>query len=349
MSFGKTICIGVLLSCMLQHSLAQNTQQLTSKDSVSIQAVKQQYLAASDFFDATINSVSALNSLIKKESYRNRISSFNNPASSDLGFNLETQIQSALKPLLAKAKSVNPGKFGQVINSLINSQAATSLAGITGSTSLFNSVVSLVGNITVTEKRLTKTDLDTFIFTAGKYFLQFEKLQLANNMFNQNIRKLDLRLAELQMDTRESLIDLIVILDPSQQRQVLKSMHLEELLLKYFDRSIIENRIQLSSSQTTLYYPADGIKAAKDITSTLQKIFMEYQWVYAENYREIMSILAESKSLGKDINLKQVDSSTREVEALYNESKNADVMNLRINTLTERLKMLVNTEALKKK
>jgi hypothetical protein len=346
MSFGIKILAGVVLCCFLQRPFAQTVKQSTHKDSLQSDVIKRQLLAASDFFDAAINSVSALNSLIKKENYRNRISSFNNPASSDLGFNLEAQIQSALKPLLAKAKTVNQGKFNQVINSLINNQAAASLGGMAGSTSLFNSIVSLVGNVTITEKRLTKSDLDTFIFNAGKYFLQFEKLQLANATFNQNIQKLDLRLAELQMDIRENLIDLILIIDPAQQRQVLKAKHLEELLLKYFDRSVIETGIKRSS---TVYYPGDGIKAAKDITATLEKIFLEYQSIYAGNYREIMNILAESRSLGKDINLKQVENSSREMEGLYNESKNADVMNLRINTLTERLRVLVNTEALKRR
>lgn len=68
-----------------------------------------QFTSTTDFLDPSINS---FNSLIKKENYRNQITSFNNPTSSDMGFNLENEIQTALKPLLAKAKSTNGDSFG---------------------------------------------------------------------------------------------------------------------------------------------------------------------------------------------------------------------------------------------
>jgi hypothetical protein len=91
-------------------------------------------------------------------------------------------------------------------------------------------------------------------------------------------------------------------------------------------------------------YPSDGIKSAKDISNTLQKLFTEYQKIYAENYQQIKNILLESKSLGKNINAQQVDASLKELEDLYNDSKNADVLSLRLTTLAERLKSLAATE-----
>lgn len=349
MSYGSRIITCTLASCVLHYGIAQQTRQGNATGSLVIESTAQQMLAASSFFDAAINSISALNSMVKKESYRNKISSFNNPTSSDLGFNLESQIQVALKPLLAKAKSANQGKFQQVIHSLVNNQTTTSLAGFTGGTPLFNSIAGIVGTFTITEKRLTKTDFDNFMAEAGKYFIQFEKLQRANTSFHQDIRKLDLRLLELQMDIRENMIDLVLILDPKQQRQALKGKQLEELLLQHLDHSIVAKQLQERAKHAPpVYYPADGIKAAKDISATIQKIFLEYQAVYAENYNEVRGILESSKTLGKDINLEQVDSSIREVEQLYKESRNADVMNLRVNTLLERLRILVATEAKKK-
>lgn len=52
-----------------------------------------QYSAAINYADAAINSIAALNSLIKKENYRNKISSYNNPTSSDMGFNLHLKFK----------------------------------------------------------------------------------------------------------------------------------------------------------------------------------------------------------------------------------------------------------------
>lgn len=331
-------------------TFAQNQKPSAKQDTLSIEVLKKRYLAASDFIDAAIGSISSLNSLIKKENYRNKISSFNNPTSSDLGFNLEGQIQAALKPLLSKSKNTNQAKFSQVVSSLIQSPGKTGALGLTPTTSIFNSLVGMVGSLTTQEKRITKEDLDSFMYVAGKYFQQFEKLNFANRSFDQKIDKLDLRLLELQIDLKEYMIDLIVVLNPSQQRSSLKTKNLEELLLKHLDRNYLENYInsfQGKNVNGTLYFPSDGIKAAKEISSTIQKIFMEYQKIYTDNYSEIKTILLESKSLGKDINIKQVDASVKELETLYNESKSADVFNLRINTLNERLKTLVTSEALK--
>ena len=119
-----------------------------------------QYAAAISYADAAINSISALNSLIKKENYRNKISSFNNPTSSDMGFNLQLEINTALKPLLDKAKNVNPNKFMDVVGSLVGNQNKAGLAkNIIPTTGIFSTLTSLVGNLTVTEKKITKTDL----------------------------------------------------------------------------------------------------------------------------------------------------------------------------------------------
>lgn len=88
----------------------------------------------------------------------------------------------------------------------------------------------------------------------------------------------------------------------------------------------------------------DGIKNAKDIAYSLQKLFNEYQKVYTENYQQIRNILLESKNLGKNINLNQVSASVKDLEELYNDSKTSDVLSLRLTTLFERLKALVATE-----
>jgi hypothetical protein len=44
-----------------------------------------QFISTIDFLDASINSINSFNSLLKKEAYRIKITSFNNPTSSDMG------------------------------------------------------------------------------------------------------------------------------------------------------------------------------------------------------------------------------------------------------------------------
>jgi hypothetical protein len=267
-----------------------------------------------------------------------------------MGFSLENEIQSALKPLLAKAKTTNTEKFSQVVSSLFTTPAKT---GVTTNTKtaipimnpLFSTLFSLVGTLTIQEKKVTRDDLDSFVNTTSKYFVQYEKLNHANIIFDQNIEKLNSKLLELQFDLKEYMMDMITILYPDTLRQQLKNLNTEELFLKYLDENQMEKTIErLNATGQAFKYPSDGIKSAKDISNTLQKLFTEYQKVYSDNYQQIKNILVESKSLGKNINTSQVDASLKELEELYNDSKNSDILSLRLATLSERLKSLAATE-----
>jgi hypothetical protein len=266
-----------------------------------------------------------------------------------MGFNLENEIQSALKPLLAKAKNTNTDKFSQVVSSLFTTPTK---AGVTTAKTvvpainpLFGPLFSLVGTLTIQEKKITRDDLDSFINATSKYFVQYEKLNQANSIFDQSIERLNTKLTELQFDLKEYMLDMITILYPTIQRQQLKTTTAEDLLLKYLDKQKLEEALnKFEVSGRSFQYPSDGIKSAKDICNTLQKLFNEYQKVYTENYQQIKTILLESKSLGKNINVNQVNTSLKELEELYTDSKNADALSLRLATLSERLKTLVATE-----
>ena len=114
---------------------------------------KKQFLATSDLLDASINSLNSLNSLIKKENYRNKITAFNNRTTSDLGFSLETEIQNALKPILEKAKNTNTNKSSAIISSLLNNPVKNQLnKTVFGTTSIFISLISVVGNLAISKK-----------------------------------------------------------------------------------------------------------------------------------------------------------------------------------------------------
>src|SRR5262245_20490957 len=81
---------------------------------------KQNVLAIAYFIESANNSVNSLNGLLKKDNYRNKITSLNNPANNELGFNLKSEILTALKPLLAKAKRTDTKKFKEVVENFLN-------------------------------------------------------------------------------------------------------------------------------------------------------------------------------------------------------------------------------------
>jgi hypothetical protein len=322
------------------------TRTLNPGDSLSIPEKRSsKFMFSGEFIDAAINSFNSFQSLIKKENYRIKVISFNNPSSKELGFSLETEIQAALKPLLSKTRNTDPQKFSGIVSTLFQSPGKTgnSQTSVLGFNPLLASLISLVGTLVIQEKRITIEDLDSFLSKTSKFFLQYQKLNQANMVFDQDIQKLNSKMLELQFDIKEYMVDLVTIINNDLTRSQLKPLNAEELYLNYMQGRSFE---KLVNFPTILYleYPSDGIKNAKEIAYSLQKLFNDYQKIYSENYQQIRSILQESRSFGSTVNLKQVDSSLKELEELYNESRQSDVMGLRLNTLFERLRILVNSE-----
>ncbi len=311
-------------------------------------AVTRQFISTIDFLDASINSINSFNSLLKKEAYRIKITSFNNPTSSDMGFSLEQEIQAALKPLLAKSKNTNTQKFSSIVSSILGSGAKGSLAkSFSLASPVFPTLLSLVGSLTIQEKKITRQDLDSFINNTQKYFIHYEKLHAANSLLDQNIDRLNGLMRNIQFDAREYMLDITVIIYKDLQRTTIKNLSNEELFLKYLDRQKVQELWSIrEQAAEEVRYPSDGVKTAKELANNLQKLFIDYQKVYGENYQQIRSILLEAKNLGKAVNVQQVNASLKEVETLYNESKTSDNLSLRLTTLFERLKNLTASEQL---
>jgi len=139
------------------------------------------------------------------------------------------------------------------------------------------------------------------------------------------------------------MMDLIIVLFKQTNRQQLKYKSLEELQIRYLDKSVLDTILKKDSG-ILLKFPGDAIKASKEMVYGIQKLFEEYQKLYADNYEQIRNILMQSKELGNNVNIQKIDQSLAELEKFYLESKDADILNLRLQTLSERLKVLVQTE-----
>ncbi len=297
------------------------------------------FISTSDFLDIAIGSVNNLQALILKESYRNKIASINNPTSNELGFNLEIEIQSSLKPLLQKAKSTNTSKFGQVVGSLLETGKRSSLS-LFPAGNVFTSIVSMVGNLTVKEKSIDQEDLDKFIKSIEKYFVQYEGLYQSNLVFNSDMEKLKEKLRLLQEDIKALIQDLILSLDKTIKRQQLKSLSSEDLMLKYFDNKKIDAVLSRPGLKDEAQFPLDAIKSCKEIANGIQRIYDEYANMYNTNFQEIKNIISNSRNLSSSVDQTQLNKTLKNLEQFYNESKSMDVDNLRLKTLFDRLELI---------
>ena len=195
-------------------------------------------LSIAYFVESANNSINSLTSLLKKDNYRNKIATLNNPANNELGFSLKNEILTALKPLLEKAKKTDGNKFTEVVDNLLGSSDENGLGSIKKylpPLGIFSSVLSMVGNLVIHEKSITREDLNTFINRVQQYFVQYEKMNFINQHFAIQVEKLANRSAELKDDIKDFLLECILTLDKSASRNTLRDKSLETLAQKYYD------------------------------------------------------------------------------------------------------------------
>lgn len=301
-------------------------------------------LSVAYFIESANNSVNSLTSLLKKDNYRNRITTLNNPVNNELGFSLKGEILTALKPILDKAKRVDGGKFRGVIENFLNNpeeNGIKSVKKLLPSLGIFSTVLSLVGNLVVVERNITKDDLEKFVTKVQQYFYQYERLNAINEKFSEDVEKLLEKSEETKDDIKEFLAECITTMNRSVTKQSLKELAVESLLLKYYDPQKLQTWLDTCSFQNEgSLYPPDAPTSVKLITASIKRIQKEFEAIYNDNYREMKELIASLKTSIPNLNQNQLSKTSGEIDQLFNESRQADLINLNITRVNERMSMV---------
>jgi hypothetical protein len=297
-------------------------------------------LSISYFVESANNSINSLNGLLRKDNYRNKITTLNNPANSDLGFNLKTEITNALEPILKKAKKTDHKKFHDVIDNFLNAPEENGLSTVKKylpAASVFSCILSVVGSLVITEKNVTKEDLDQFTKKIQLYFDQYEKLNEINEQFSVQIENLLEKLEEIKEDMKEFLTDCIYTMNRSLEKEKLKEKPVEFLIQKYYDPQKIQSWLDTTSSSENSIFPYDAATSVKFLTSSIKKLQKEFEDIYNDNFRQVNELIASLKTSINNLDQKQLDKTNQEISSLYDDSKQADLINMNITQVDERM------------
>ncbi len=308
-------------------------------------AVKKDYkpgiLSVAYFIESANNSVNSLTSLLKKDNYRNKIATLNNPVNNELGFSLKTEILAALKPILDKVKKTDGGKFKDVIENFLSKPEENGIKSVKKympSLGIFSTVLSLVGNLVIVEKSITKEDLNKFMVKVEQYFYQYEKLNAINEQFAQQVQKLLEKSEETKEDMRDFLVECITTMNESVTKQSLKELPVEVLLQKHYDPQKLQGWLDTAHiKKEGSLYPPDAPTSVKLITASIKRIQKEFETIYNENYREMKELMASLKTTIPNLDQAQLTKTSTEIDQLYNDSRQADVINLNIIQVNERM------------
>lgn len=318
-------------------AFVSNAQTSAKKD------FKPGVLSIAYFAESANNSVNSLNSLLKKDNYRNKITTLNNPTNNELGFSLRTEILTALKPMLDKTRKTDSKKFKEVIDNFLSNPEENGISSVKKylpALGIFSTVLSLVGNLVITEKYITKEDLNVFVTKIQQYFYQYEKLNLLNQQFGTQVQQLLEKTEDIKSDLKDFLIDCICSLDRTKKKSSLRESTLDALMQKYYDPQKLQSWIDTSKTKAEgSLYPPDAPTTIKLLTSGIKKLQKEFETLYSENHKQLKELIASLKTTIPNIDQKQLDKTNTEIDKLYGESRQADLVNLNMNQVDERMDM----------
>ena len=327
--------LAILISFITIPFLTGAQPPVASKD------YRQGILSISYFIESANNSINSLNGLLKKDNYRNKITTLNNPVNNELGFSLKNEILAALKPILDKAKRTDHKKFKDVIENFLTNPEENGIGAVKKYLpilGIFSTVLSLVGNLVIVERTITTEDLNAFVAKVQKYFLQYEKLNIINEQFAVQLQKLVERSEEIKEDLKEFLIDCITTMDKTITKQSIRTIQVEALIQRYYDPQKLQLRFDTCRAGTeSLLYPYDAPTSVKLITAGIKRLQKEFEALYSENYKQLKDLIASLKNTIPDLNEDQLAKTNAELEKLYNDSRQADVINLNITQVDERM------------
>ncbi len=302
---------------------------------------KQSVLSVSYFIESANNSVNSLNGLLKKDNYRNKITTLNNPSNNELGFSLKTEILTALQPLLDKAKKTDNSKFREVMENLLSNPEENGLRSVKQylpAAAIFSSVISLVGSLVISEKKITKNDLNQFTAKLMQYFTQYEKLNAINEQFAKQVLNLLERIEETKQDIKDFLLECICSFHRTVQKQAIRDMPSELLIQKYYDPQKLQVWLDtMKVKPDMVIFPPDAPTSIKLLTSEIKKLQKEFEQVYNENYNAVKELIASLKNTIPNLDENQLDKTNAELEKLYADSRQADLINLNISQVDERM------------
>jgi hypothetical protein len=302
---------------------------------------KQSVLSVAYFIESANNSINSLNGLLKKDNYRNKITTLNNPSNNELGFSLKTEILAALQPLLAKAKKTDNAKFREVMESLLSNPDENGLSSVKQylpAAALFSSVISLVGSLVISEKKITKNDLNQFTAKVMQYFTQYEKLNAINDQFARQVQNLLERNEETKQDLKDFLIECICTFHKAIPKQELKEIPAEFLIQKYYDPKKLQTWLDtMKFKPEMVIFPPDAPTSIKLLTSEIKKLQKEFEQIYNDNYKALSELISSLKKSIPNLDENQLDKTNAELAKLYTESRQADLINLNISQVDERM------------
>ena len=121
-------------------------------------------------------------------------------------------------------------------------------------------------------------------------------------------------------------------------KQSLTDISVEALIQQYYDPQKLQNWLDTAKLKNEkLLYPPDAPTTVKMLTSSIKKLQKEFENVYSENYNSLKELIYSLRVTIPNLDQEQLEKTSNDIERLYHDSRQADVINLNLAQVDERM------------
>ncbi|MGB0983675.1 MAG: hypothetical protein ACPG19_06520 [Saprospiraceae bacterium] len=304
----------------LSTSLTQ-VNRITKNDLLTKEArlntKKNKILATSTFIRSANNSFDAIDAALAQSDYLSDVGSLSSPTNTDLGFSLSDEVVKVLQDKIIKSRSkvgaTRARKVIKFVQEVVKHPVVTSFTNSVPALSSINSVIGLVSNLAINDKKVSVDEYMEFNKAMQKYIAHYEALGSANSEFSSKINKLRTQTEGLRAIVRNFTEERIKTTVPDAKFD--KKMALHEIISQYYDRRDLEKRLnniknehqksgrlnlQSALNDKRLDFPFYAVNQAQFIQQELESITNEYIATYQYYHKDITKVLNNSKMLSKE-------------------------------------------------
>lgn len=344
-----------LSSSLKQVSRITRNDLLTKEARLNTKKAK--ILGTSTFIRSANNSFDAIDAALAQSDYLGDVGSLSSPTNTDLGFSLSDEITKVLNDKVIKSKSKIGGSTSEkvltFVKQVVQNPMVTSFTSTVPALSSINSVLSLVSNIAVMDKKVTVEEYIDFNKALEKYVIHYEALGKANADFNANIGKLRNETEALRVVVRNFTIERIKTTTP--EATFTPDMALHQIISQYYDRRDLEKQLhtiieshrkdgqidlQKALDEKRLDFPFYAVNQAQFIQQELETINNQYIATYLKYHESIIKVLQNSKSITSDPN--KIDIKIEALEKKLDLSVSAFKRNVKIEEVNKNLQRIPN-------
>ncbi|MGB0864522.1 MAG: hypothetical protein ACPGXZ_16490, partial [Saprospiraceae bacterium] len=232
----------------LSTSLTQ-VNRITKNDLLTKEArlntKKNKILATSTFIRSANNSFDAIDAALAQSDYLSDVGSLSSPTNTDLGFSLSDEVVKVLQDKIIKSRSkvgaTRARKVIKFVQEVVKHPVVTSFTNSVPALSSINSVIGLVSNLAINDKKVSVDEYMEFNKAMQKYIAHYEALGSANSEFSSKINKLRTQTEGLRAIVRNFTEERIKTTVPDAKFD--KKMALHEIISQYYDRRDLEKRL----------------------------------------------------------------------------------------------------------